>query len=374
MKRAAIRYVVPTFGAPEAAALGEAFKSGWIGAGVYPRLFEKRVARAAGMPFAAGINSGTAALHLALRLAGVEGGEVLTTPLTVPATSHAILYNEATPVFCDVEPETGNLDWRRLEERVTPRTRAVLVVHLNGHACDMDPILAFARERRLALIEDACASAPGDGLYKGKPLGSMGDLGCFSFSGLKNLSALDGGAVVHRRRAWEQRLSRLARLGQAVGPDGPLPPPRGVAELGYHYRISDASAVIGLRQLERWPEFSGRLEAIARRYHEGLAGLDSVAPPRDQPYARRSLHYFPVRVAGGRKAALRAALSARGVETGDWLSCNHLQALYKPYRRRLPVAERLAREFLYLPFHPRLRDAEVDRVVDAARAFARKPR
>lgn len=365
-----IRYARPSLGRREAAALKEAFKSGWVGSGVYARLFEQRVGKAVGRPFVAATNSGTAALHLALKVLDLKGAEVLTTPLTVPASNHAILYSGATPVFCDVEEDTGNIDWRGLAARVTRKTKAIMVVHLNGHACDMDPILALAREKGLAVVEDACAALPVEGTYKGRALGSLGDLGCFSFSGLKNLTTLDGGAVAHGRRQWAERLSRLKHSGQRLGEDGPSLAADALQELGFHYRMNDVAAVIGLAQLARWEEFSARLRRIELIYREGLAGLSGLDAPKDKPYARRSLLYFPIRAA--QKASLRAFLAERGIETGDFMFPNHLFDLYKPYRRSLPVAEKIAGELLYLPFHPLLTNGEAERVVDAVRKAGSK--
>jgi len=357
-----IPFARPSLGSQEAASLKEALASGWVGAGIYPRLFEERVARASGVPYACAVNSGSAALHLALKVLDLRGAEVLTTPLTVPATNNAILHNGATPVFCDVEPATGNIAPSGLAARLTRKTKAILVVHFNGHPCDMDPILALARARRLAVVEDACAAFPQDGAYRGRPLGSMGDLGCFSFSGLKNLTALDGGALVHRKKSWSERLRRLKANGLQRGE---------VSEAGHHFRMSDLSAALGLAQWDRWPEFAARLKRVAAAYRAGLEGVPDIGPPFDEDYASRALSYFPVRVRGGKKAALRAFLADKGIEAGDWIIPNHHFALYRRFARRLPVAEGFASELLYLPFYPALEEREVSRIVDALRLFAR---
>jgi dTDP-4-amino-4,6-dideoxygalactose transaminase len=362
VKPLTVPYCKPSLGKEEAAALKEAFESGWVGSGAYVRTFEARVAAALGRPCVAATNSGTAALHLALKLLDLEGAEVLTSPLTVPATNHAILHNRATPVFCDVEEETGNIDCRKLEQGITRRTKAIVVVHLNGLACDMDAVLAVARNNGLAVVEDACAALPIGGSYKGRPLGSIGDLGCFSFSGLKNLTAMDGGAVAHSRPEWAARLTRLKNSGHSPGE---------MTEPGFHYRMNDVAAVIGLAQWKRWDAFAAALGRTQVRYMEGLSGLSEIVPPREEPHSPRALLYFPIRVRGGRKMALRSYLEERGIETGDWLFPNHLYDVYKPFRRPLPVAEKVAAEILYLPFHPLLKASESDRVIDAIRGFAR---
>lgn len=365
-RSAAIAAFKPPLTQAEAGAVAEAIASGWAGTGVYVRLFERRLAQAAGTAHALATSSGTAALHLALKVLDLEGSEVITTPLTYPAPNHAILYNRAIPVFCDVEEDTGNLDPRRAAELVTPRTRAILAVHFNGHPCDMDALLALARERGLAVVEDAGASLPLGGLYRGRALGSLGDLACFSL-GRKNFSTMDGGAVAHRNPEWAARLRRLRNLGQEEGED-PTQRPGEIAELGFPYRMNDLAAAMGLSQFERWEAVSARLAKTERLYREGLQGLPGFELPAQKPYARRSLSCFALRVRSG-KDGLRAFLLKRGIRTDAWLHPNHLFPLYKPYRRRLPAAERLAQELLYLPFYPGLKDEEAQRVVEAARAF-----
>ncbi|MBI5200362.1 MAG: DegT/DnrJ/EryC1/StrS family aminotransferase [Elusimicrobia bacterium] len=360
-----VRAFKPGLNAADAAAVRAAFESGWIGTGVYARLVEQRVARAAGTPHASAVSSGTAAVHLALELAGVKGGEVITTPLTSPATSRAIRYAGAEPVFCDVEEDTGNLDPRRVAERLGRRARAIVAVHFNGHPCDMDALRRLARERGVPLIEDACASAPLGSAYKGKPLGGLGDFGCFSF-GRKVLTTLDGGAVLVRREADAARLKRLRNLGQDDGA-GPDERPRDLSERGWPYRLNDLAAAVGLAQFERWAETRARLEALDQTYREAIGGRLSLLARR--AYASVVPACFAVRVGGGRKRALRAHLRAQGVRTDDWLRPNHLLAPFKAHRRALPVAEGLASELLYLPFYPGLTDSEAGRVANALRAF-----
>lgn len=360
----------PGLTAAEGRAVAEAFSSGWTGTGVYVRSFESRLARVTQVPHAVATTSGTAALHLALRVLELDGAEVITTALTSAAVNHAVLYNRAAPVFCDVEPDTGNIDPRLAARLVTPRTRAILAVHFNGHPCDWDALTELARERGLALVEDAGGAIPGEGAYRGRPLGSLGDLGCFSF-GRKNFTTLDGGAVVCRKGAWASRLKRLRNLGQAesASPAERERTPRGITELGYPYRMNDLTAVLGLSQFARRDEIIARLEALDSLYREGLKGLTWLEPPVEKQWARRSLSCFAVRLRGARKEALRAFLSGRGIGTDDWLVPNNLYTLYKPYRRPLPMAERLASELVYLPFYPGLSDEEAGRVVEGVRAF-----
>ncbi len=341
---------------------------GWAGSGIYVRLFERRLADAAGVPYAHAVTSATAALHLALKVLEVEGGEVITTPLTSPATNHAILHNRAVPVFCDVEEKTGNLDPLRVEQALGPRTRAIIAVHFNGLPAEMNALRALARRRGVPLVEDAGAALPLGGLYRGRPLGSLGDIAAFSFS-RKIFSTLDGGAVLHRRRAWSGRLSRLRNLGQKEA-GGAEERSRGLTEAGFPYRLNDVAAAMGLSQFERWEKTSARLAKLDRMFRAGLAGPAVLEFPAAPAHSVRSLSCFPVRVRSG-KRALREFLRSREIMTDDWIYPNHLFPLYKPWRRRLPAAEKLARELVYLPFYPGLTDAEAGRVLDAVREFAR---
>lgn len=334
---------------------------------MYARLFETRFAAFAGARRAVAVDSGTAALHAALKVLDVEGGEVLTTPLTNVATNQAVLLSGAKPVFCDVEPDTGNIDPCEVAARLSPRARAVLVVHLHGHACDMGPILAAARKRRVPVVEDCCQAV--GGTYKGRPLGTLGELGCFSFGRSKSLSTVRGGAVVFGKGRWNKRLLSLCRLGHK-GEDGDFAcRPDGVEELGLHSRMSDVEAVIGLAQLRRWKTLKGRLDRAARRYRAGLAGLELIELPGEKPYARRGYSHFCVRVPGGRRGALAAFLRKRGIDAEVSLYPNHFYNLFRKYRRGLPEAERLWKELLYLPYYPDLRDRDIDRVTGAVRRF-----
>ena len=201
----------PNYGDEEMAHVRESIHSGWVGLGPKVAEFERRFATYIGVPHMVGLVSGTAALDLAMLLADVKGREVITTPLTFVSTNHAILYHGGTPVFCDLDPDTLNIDASRIEALITPKTRAIMTVHYGGHACDMDPILELAARHRLVVVED-CAHATG-GSYKGRRLGSLGDYGCFSFHAVKNLAMGEGGAISTRSDVEDARLRRLRWLG-----------------------------------------------------------------------------------------------------------------------------------------------------------------
>lgn len=363
--RARIPLIRPALGQAEAAALSEAVASGWLGTGVFTRLFETRFAAFAGGSHCVALSSGTAALQLALEAAGARGGEVITTPLTDVATAHAILHVGAKPVFCDVDPLRGLLDPDAAAAARTSRTRAVIAVHLGGHPCDMDALAAVTRGRGIALIEDCCVAV--GGFYKGRPLGTLGDAGAFSFSRHKAPTAIDGGAILVRRASWRRRLARLCRMGIEERGDGPRP--GDVRRLGWRSRMSDLSAVVGLAQLARWRTLSESLKRQSRSYRAAMDGHALLCPPEDAPWGQRGLSQYTLTVLDGRGAALVRHLRAHGVEAAQRIYPSHLYSLYRPWRRRLPNAERLWKGLVNLPFSPALTAEETARVAQALRAF-----
>lgn len=201
----------PSYGKEELEALQEPFKTGWIGLGPKTKEFEEKFARYIGTDYAVGLNSCTAALHLGVKLMGVEGKEVITTPMTFVSTNHAILYSGGIPVFCDIEEDTLNIDTSKIEKLITKSTAAIIVVHYGGHACDMDKVLELAKKYDLKVIED-CAHGCG-GEFKGKKLGSIGDVGCFSFHAVKNLATGEGGMLTLDDPEMYGHLKKLRWLG-----------------------------------------------------------------------------------------------------------------------------------------------------------------
>lgn len=351
-------------GPAEARALAEAVESGWVGTGVYVRLFEARFAAFAGGSRCAAVNSGTAALHLALEAAGARGGEVLLAPLDAVATAHAVSLAGAKPVFCDVDPVRGTLDPAAAHASVTPRTRAIVAVHLRGVPCDLAPLLALARRRGLALIEDCCQAMGGS--YRGRALGTLGDAGAFSFGRHKTLTTEDGGALVYRRASWDARLGRLRRLGLAG--DGQTAGRGALKSAGWRYRMNDLSAVLGLSQLSRWGGIEARLAAVRDAYVRSLDGHPLLSLPAALPGSQRGWSYFSVRAGGRRGQALALHLRARGVDAVAWAPPTHLFKLYHG-GRRLPVAERYGKDFVDLPFGPTLTPTDIRRTADALRTF-----
>jgi dTDP-4-amino-4,6-dideoxygalactose transaminase len=342
-------------------ALARVLGSGWFVLGPEGEAFERELAAALGARDAVAVANGTDAIALALRALGVgPGDEVVTTSLSAAFTALAVLQAGARPVFVDVDPRTLTLDPQRVADAITPRTRAILPVHLYGHPADMDPILELARSRGIEVVEDACQAH--GALYRGRPVGTLAGergMGALSFYPTKNLGALgDGGAVLVNDPALAARLRRLRNGGQSDRYRHEEP--------GVNSRLDELQAAllrVGVRHLARW---TARRREIAAGYERGLEGA-AVTLLREQPWASAVRHLFVVR--HPRRDALAAALRERGVGTlVHYPIPLHVQpalAALGGGPGTLPVVEKAAAEILSLPLYPELTDEQAQRVVEA---------
>jgi dTDP-4-amino-4,6-dideoxygalactose transaminase len=310
---------------------------------------------------AIGVNSGTSALHLALLAAGVRpGDEVITVPFTFVATVAAIEYAQARPVFVDIEPTYFTMDPAKIERAVTPRTKAIVPVHLYGQPADMDAIRDVADRHRLIVIEDACQSHGSE--YKGRRCGSMGLLGCFSFYPGKNLGAYgEGGAIVTSDPALATKVRLLRSWGEEVRYEH--------KHRGFNYRMDGVQgAVLGvkLKYLEAWTEAR---RSHAAEYTRRLTGTAASAPT-ERPASRHVYHQYVVRVP--ERDAWRAALTEAGVQTGVHYPIPvHLQPAYADLgysRGDFPIAEQAAAEVLSLPMFPEMTDQQIESIATVFRA------
>jgi dTDP-4-amino-4,6-dideoxygalactose transaminase len=346
------------------AAIRRVLDSGWFVLGPEGEAFERELAAACGAADAVGVASGTEAIQLALVTAGVgPGDEVVTSPLSAAFTGLAILAAGARPVFADVDPATLNVSPDAVARAITPRTKALLPVHLYGHPADLDPLLAIAREHGVPLVEDACQAH--GARYKGRVVGALSGIGALSFYPTKNLGALgDGGAVLVNDPGQAARLRRARNGGQTDRYHH--------AEPGINSRLDEVQAAVlrvGLSHLDEW---NGRRRAIAALYRRELGGGDGLVLPAEQGYAQSNHHLFVVR--HRRRDALMAALKERGIATLiHYPVPMHLQGAFAAAGGRrgdFPVAEKAAEEIVSLPLYPEMSDAQALAVAAAVRELA----
>jgi perosamine synthetase len=356
----------PMIGERELEYVTDAVKSGWVSSiGEYVTRFEEGIAAACGVQHAVATSNGTTALHLALLAHGIgPGDEVIVPSLTFIATANAVRYVGATPVFADSDADHWCIDPAAVERLITPRTKAIVPVHLYGHPADMDAIAAIARERGIIVIEDA-AEALG-ATYRGRPSGSLGDSAVFSFYGNKLITTGEGGMLVTGDAALAER-ARLLR-------DHAMDPARRYwhDEIGYNFRLTNIQAAIGVAQIERMDEFLARKRAIAARYREGFADVAGIELQREMAWAGSSWWMSTVELApafGIDRDALARALAARGVDTRPVFLPVHI---LPPYRqgRVLHNAQRLARRAITLPSAASLTPEDQDYVIRCVREIA----
>jgi dTDP-4-amino-4,6-dideoxygalactose transaminase len=369
---------VPLFdlelGPEEEAALVDVLRSKWLSAGPRVAAFEQEFASALGVSHAVAVANGTAALHLAMLAAGIgPGDEVIVPSLTFVATVNAARYVGAQPVFVDViSAERPVIDPAAIAAAITPRSRAVVVMHYGGFPCDMPEIDSVANQHGLQIIEDACHALLSE--QGGRKLGSIGSFGCFSFFSNKNMTTAEGGMVVtanseaaHRLRLLRSHgmttLSYDRARGHASGYD--------VLELGFNYRMDDLRAALGLVQLRRMPEDIARRAGLRAAYEEALAGIPGLLLPfRGDNAEPRSNHLLAIVLEGSdrqRRDAVREALQLRGVQTSVHYPPAHRFGIYAGQTATLPVTERLGESLVTLPFYRRMGEAELTHVVTALR-------
>ncbi len=326
--------------------------------------FEKEFAAFCGTQHAAAVGSGTDALWLSLLAIGIgPGDEVITVSNTFIATAEAISFCGAKPVFVDVDAKTYTMDPSRLHAAITPRTKAIIPVHLFGQTADMDPILAIARERGLSVIEDACQAHGAE--YKGRKAGSMGRTGCFSFYPGKNLGAYgEGGAIVTNDPELDQRVRMLRDHGQAKKYHHAL--------IGWNARMDGfQGAVLGVK-LKYLPDWNAARRANAARYSRLLSGVPGVVVPEEAAYATHVYHVYAIRVPN--RDDVISALAAKDIHCGIHYPIPlHLQEAYKSLglgRGSFPVAELAASEFVSLPMYPELSPEQIEWVAAALRTAA----
>ena len=362
----------PWFDEEEVDAVREVLMSGWVGPGQKVEELETQFANYVGAEHAISLNSCSAALLLGLMVLDVEGGEVITTPLTFVATNHAILQNGATPVFCDIDPETLNIDPEAIAANITPQTRAIMVVHFAGHPCDMDAILAVANRHGIPVVEDA-AHASG-ARYKDRMIGGVGTVTCFSFDARKNLSTCDGGMLTTNDADLAERARRLRWMGISRGTWDRFRKngverrwEYEVSELGYKCYMNDLNAAIGLVQLGKLESANAQRREIFMQYGHAFDQLDWFQAPVEKANVRSAMHAYVARVPD--RDGLIDYLGKRDIDAGVHYKPCHLFEVYKPYHKALPVTDTVWPSLVTLPLFPSMTESEMGQVVEAVRSF-----
>lgn len=345
--------------------VNQVLRTPYLSRGPMIERFEAAVASFVGARHAVAVSSGTAGLHLGVLAAGLgPGDEVITTPFSFVASANCVLYVGATPVFADVDPLTLNLDPDQVEAAITPRTRALLPVHVFGQPCAMDRLMEIARKHGLIVIEDACEALGAE--FRGWPVGTFGACGVFAFYPNKQMTTGEGGMLVTDNDKWAALFRSLRNQGR--DDNGTW---LNYVRLGYNYRLAELSAALGVAQIERIDELLAKRERVAGWYTERLAGIDGVQVPRIAPeVTRMSWFVYVVRFAPELdRDTIMAALAERGVPARPYFTPLHLQPLYRErfgFREGdFPVTERVARSTLALPFSSRMSEREVEVVCRA---------
>lgn len=353
-------------------AVVEVLASGRLALGRKASEFERLLADYVGVRHAVAVSSGTAALHLIVRALGLgPRDEVLVPSFTFAASVNAILYEGARPVFVDIEPETFNADPRDLARKVSPRTRAIMVVDIFGHPAEWDEVLRIASGHDLRVIDDSCEALGAE--YRGRRIGQLGDAAAFAFYPNKQITTGEGGIVVTD----EEDLARLVRSLRNQGRQE-MGTWLDHQFLGYNYRLDEMSAALGASQMSRLDEILEKRDRVAGSYTERLKGFDWVRPPVTRPHVRASRFVYVVTLAEGldRNRVIRS-MEADGIPTRVYFSPVHRQPYLKDSPAasvKLPVTEAIAPRTLALPFHNNLTEEQMDRVVDSLRRAVEDPR
>jgi perosamine synthetase len=364
----------PDVGEREEELVLEVMRSGRLSLGPMLERFEREFASRLGIPGPVAVSSGTAALHLGVRALGWgSGDEVVTSPFSFVASANCLLYEDAEPVFCDIDPVTLNLDPAAAEAARGPRTAGLLPVHIFGYPADMEALERTATAKGLGILEDAC-EALGAVDAEGVNVGARGNPAAFAFYANKQLTTGEGGMLAAADAGVRARVRSERNQGRGDDMDW-----LGHDRLGFNYRLSDIAAAIGIAQLERIEELLAARARVAARYAERLSGIEGLdLPCPDRGRARRSWFVYVVQLPGDvDRDGVIGALGARGIASKAYLPCIHLQPFYRErfgFRGgEFPVAEQVAGRSLALPFFTRMTEEQIDRVCEALRELVAEP-
>ena len=368
IKKMIIPIAEPLLKGNELKYISNCIKTGWISSlGKYVIEFEKGFSRFCGSSYGVSTSNGTAALHLALKTLGIGlDDEVIVPTLTFVATANAVVYTGAKPIFVDSETFTWNIDPQKIEEKITNKTKAIIVVHLYGHPCDMEPILDIARRYKLYVVEDS-AQAHG-AKYKGRTVGSIGDISCFSFYGNKIITTGEGGMIVTNNIEWYKRSCFLRDHSMSKNRRYYHP------EIGYNYRLTNIQAAIGLAQLERLTRILLIREKINNLYNHLLCDVKGISLQPRAEWANRVCWLYSIVVEKDfslSRDELILQLNKKGIDTRPFFIPMHMLPPHKT-DQDFPVAEGLSEKGLNLPSSIALKDREIEFICNAIKKIKSK--
>lgn len=359
-----IPWAKPYIGKEEWKAAKTCFETGWLSMGKKVSEFEALMSKLVKIPYAIAVNSGTAALDVALKLIGIErGDEVIIPALSYIATGNAVLYQHAIPVFADIDRETYTILPDSAERRITRKTKAVIAIDYAGQAADYETLRKILKNKNIFLIEDGAPSFGGK--YKDKPLCSIGDIGIASFHMAKSFTSVEGGMLFVRKKEWADKAKMMRSQGE--NPYAKYHHP----VLGHNYRMTDLHAAIGLEQIKRCNKVLKKREKTSHRYSEAFKGLKDVITPRVKQGNKHAWFLYPVLIRKRNKVAL--ILKEKGIETNiSWPMPIYEQEIYKKYtREKCPTAKRVTESILCLPMYYEITEDEQDYVIDRFRDAVR---
>lgn len=366
----------PSLGKAEETAVIKVLRSGWLGNGPQVLAFEQQLAALTHTKYAVALNSATAALHLSFLTSIRPGDEVISPSLTFVAANQAILQAGGKIVFSDCDPETLSTDINDVISKITVKTKAILILHYGGYPADLKPLIKICREKQIVLIED-CAHAGGS-YYYDRHVGGFGNLGCFSFAAIKNITTGDGGMVVTNDKLKADRIRHLAWSGissstwvrySGHGPEAHKKWEYAVTDLGFKYQMNDIAAAIGLIQLNKLAKTNARRQKIYQRYNQAFISIPWLKTLLIKSWARSSHHNYFIQVEAKLRDQFIDYLNAKGIAANVHYLPNHYYPMFKSFSARVPVVEKVWRQIVMLPIYPDLSLADQKFIIRAVYDF-----
>jgi perosamine synthetase len=370
-----IPFHLPDIGDEEIHSVVETLRSGWLTTGIKTKQFEKEFAEWVGASHAVALNSCTAALHLALEAVGVTAGdEVIVPTMTFAATAEVVHYCRALPVLVDCKSDTFNIDVEAIEQAISPKTKAIIPVHFAGQPCEMDRILEMAQSRNIKVIEDAAHALPAK--YRGKMVGTLGDITCFSFYATKTMTTGEGGMATTENSEWAERMRILSLHGISRDAANRYTPEGSwyyeICYPGYKYNLTDIAAALGIPQLHKCDRFGTIRQRYATLYNEGFKEIPEITVPYVAEDVEHAWHLYVIqldleRLRIGRNEMIDL-LKQQGIGTSVHFIPLHLHPYYSNIstyaHENFPVVNQAFKRIISLPIYPRMTDADVQRVIE----------